>query len=352
MATANSTVAPINIKTSTAASQALRALRSSSRAQELDSVNKLLDDFDHLYSLTEVDSSNRDWKRVVGVWNGNVSDVDPINVDTALNPSNDISNVATNFFDWDGDLPTSPTALGEIFALASIHRSCIWPAVADLCSICTSLAATHAFESVTTSVISSMICTLNVAIASKAEYVEAAESEKLLDLVTRWNTELEKFQWDGDTGQFLAPLNVNSFRMWIYENFPDCNQRGFDIELLMLIKPGRKEINSERNTILQERESIERGSIASTSSSTTGNKNTCIDENLVKTLMRARMEPTVTHFAEADTLDFIWSDPEEEDIIYDGESEDSDIEPDTGIFDSATEISGADVTESDWSEIN
>lgn len=127
MATANSTVAPINIKTSTAASQALRALRSSSRAQELDSVNKLLDDFDHLYSLTEVDSSNRDWKRVVGVWNGNVSDVDPINVDTALNPSNDISNVATNFFDWDGDLPTSPTALGEIFALASIHRSCIWP---------------------------------------------------------------------------------------------------------------------------------------------------------------------------------------------------------------------------------
>ncbi|KAG2172278.1 hypothetical protein INT43_004819 [Umbelopsis isabellina] len=361
MATAHSTVAPMNIKTSVKASRPLRTSHSSKRTEEDDSLNKFLADWDDsLPSFSKDNSSNKEWKSVVAAWNSNAFEFDPFIAGKALKPSNDISNdtalETSNDISLDtvraillsDELSIASTALGEIFALASVHRSCVRPAVADLCGICTSLATEHAIESVTTSVIASMICTLNAKITSIAAHVEAAESEKLLDLVTRWNTELEKFQWDGDTEQFRAPLDVNKFRMWICENFPAVDERGFDVDLLMLIRPGNKNYKVERHATVQDRGPDD----SSSSPSTTANEDICIDKNMEQTMMREDVELAVTHVTEADTLDFLWDDPEEEDSIYDDESDDSDTERGIGIFDSATEISGADVTESDWSEIN
>lgn len=363
MTTAHSTVAPMNIRRrkKIAASPPLETSHSSKHTEELNSVDESVRDWDDSLSLPEVDYSGNEWKRVVAAWNTNHTAFDPFIKDTARkspdnNASillNEISNYTTKTNNTDDELPLAPTALGEIFALASIHRSCVRPAVADFCGICTSLATENAIESVTTSVIASLICKLNLVIASKAEDVIAAESEELLNLLTRWNTELEQFQWDGDTGQFRAPLNVNNFRLWIYENFPTVDERGFDIELLMLIRPGNRDCNVKRHAVFQGllKDGAPTGS-ASSPPSTTANEDICIDKEVEQTMMRESMELAVTHLAETDTLDFLWDDPEDDDSIYDDEFEDSDTERDVGIFDSATEISGADVTESDWSEIN
>ncbi|CAM0140572.1 unnamed protein product [Umbelopsis sp. WA50703] len=347
MATAHSTVAPINIKTSVTVSRALRALRGQEVTLQKDGLHPVSSYLEYVINDSEHVYHDRDWKINMTNRISDDTDVKPHEGDSALDSFSNNTDEITNVINANNDPSTSSNVVGDIFALASIHRSCIWPAVADLCSICNSLITNQAIQSVTTSVIASLICTLNMTIVSKAEHVEPAESERLLCLVAKWNEELAKFQWDGDTGQFLAPLNLDFFRSWIIQSFPKTKQSGFDEELMWLIGPASKTIR-EHETIHRQRISI----VSSYSASTAADGNAQIDEELAQTMRRVTLEPAVTHLPEADTLDFIWNDPEEEDSIYDDESDESDLEQGNGIFDSATEISGADVTESDWSEIN
>jgi hypothetical protein len=67
------------------------------------------------------------------------------------------------------------------------------------------------------------------------------------------------------------------------------------------------------------------------------------------------MAYVMDHDPQDDPLEFLWSEPEDDDEDndqYDDETDGSETASANGIFDSATEISGADVTENDWSEID
>ncbi|KAJ2962467.1 hypothetical protein NQZ79_g2320 [Umbelopsis isabellina] len=237
-------------------------------------------------------------------------------------------------------------AVYNLIALATIQRPFLFTTVSELFKSCVSLVKTPTIQSDATSIIADQLRRLNIAVWDVADRVESTEREKTLQILAEWNTALVKhFNWDEKSKQFLSPIQVSVFLNWLVAEY----QQG------KLFTPEQNKIFRPRPGGLQDAINF----FVTIELRTDKQLDTSAEDQLPQSatpvspaLSRQSIEHLVTYFSQEDTLDFLWYDEEGSDGFDMEETEDGDSDHSNEIFASATEISGAEVTDSDWSVLD
>ncbi|CAM0140571.1 hypothetical protein VKS41_006590 [Umbelopsis sp. WA50703] len=275
----------------------------------------------------------------------------PANVQTTL-----ASQESSSTMDVDPGVVNQPQenihfAVYELFALASFERPVLFSIVSELFQICSSLAKNDTGQSDATAAIAKMLRKLNTAMRCEVEAMSSPKRENVMDVLAKWNATLLKlFKWDKDREQFIAPLDVKIFLNWLVAKYKQGRRlTPRDDRVIFRLTPGGL------------REAIQFSILPSSThiASTVRQNDTSTQNQLPQpatlqsaAVSRQAIEHLVSYVPQDDTLDYIWYSDKETDAVESEESEDTDSDHDTEIFGSATEISGAEATDSDWSEIN
>ncbi|KAG2186839.1 hypothetical protein INT44_003065 [Umbelopsis vinacea] len=225
----------------------------------------------------------------------------------------------------------------------------------------------NTFQSDATSLIASTLSCLIESITVEAEQGPTEYCSSTLKVVDDLNETLQEwYNWDPEKDQFSSPFDVTDLHdvltfftlalsLNINANHDECNgvyeTDACDVFGLKLKEP--LSINQILLASFNLRR-LERGHCQPQPSQEEMD-DTMLEPKQSTSDQRSCADTIMTYMPQDDPVDFLWSDPEDDDNEdneqYD-ETDESDTETVDGIFDSATEISGADVTENDWSEID
>ncbi|CAO3689941.1 unnamed protein product [Umbelopsis ramanniana] len=259
-----------------------------------------------------------------------------------------------------------------VSAVDLVKRPEVQLSLKNLCILTEALCDGHMYQSDATSMIASSLSSLMNSITVVAERGNAAEYGETVELVINLNQMLKEcYKWDPDKALFLGPLDVQDFndvltyftllanvdisetyiKRFRLDDGAVCANLGIlsrdklNLEQMLLATFNVRRL--ERAQSQQQISHEPRGDMLSERRLKMNMvQRNCADEG---------MAYVMDHDPQDDPLEFLWSDPEDDDEDndqYDDETDGSETASANGIFDSATEISGADVTENDWSEID
>jgi hypothetical protein len=240
---------------------------------------------------------------------------------------------------------------GRLFEYASpaSNRPVLWRMLSDLCTVTGALSSDNTIQSDATSLIGSILRKLLERIPIEGEQDSLLGYEYAFQLVIDLNADLhESYQWDPEKSQFTGPIDVLDFADWLSANCV-LNMKDLDnASPWSAMRPSNFNPRIEKDNLEPQTCSNSKSITRSSRIEDEKDKDEKREEPGLDTVMRKLIEQAVTYGADDDTLDSIWSYSEDENQF----DESDDDESQEGIFESATEISGADVTESDWSEVN
>ncbi|KAG2172279.1 hypothetical protein INT43_004820 [Umbelopsis isabellina] len=237
-------------------------------------------------------------------------------------------------------------AVYELIALATVQRPFVRITVDELFRNSISLVKKPTIQSDASSIIADNLRRLNIAVRGEAKRMASTDHGRTLDVLAAWNALLEKhFSWDEQRNQFLAPLQVMEFLKWLVTNYHQGKELTSRESKMYRVPSGgwQDAINFFVTSELQPKKATDTPTEEQLSQSAT---------LMSPGLSRQSIEHLVTYTSQDDTLDFLWSDEEEGDAFDKEESEDEEFHHSNEIFGSATEISGAEVTDSDWSVLD
>lgn len=205
----------------------------------------------------------------------------------------------------------------------------------DFMSTCDSCCATEALYSDITSTIAPKLQDLMNRILIEGSKSSTKECEFAIHLINDFNELLQnEYHWNPDAHSFNGPFDLTKF----------SNE---------LMAASRIYLNSKIHKMIWKNWE---GNSAEAATKDKGNvlphghrpQETVYE---AMNVMRQMIEEAFSKPEQSDVLDSIWSDDEEQDE-FDTDSESENTENDRYPFDTASEVSGADVTDSDWSVIN
>lgn len=242
----------------------------------------------------------------------------------------------------------------------------------NLCSVTEAVCDGHMYQSDATSMIASSLLNLMNSITEEVERSNAEQYAKAVELVIDLNQMLEKcYNWDPDKARFLGPLDVQDFNdvltyfallvnLDVSQTYINRYRLDDNIVCANLGIESPKKLTLEQKLLVAfNMRRLERAQSQQQISPEPKSDTLTEKELKVNRAQRSLVDEGLTfvldHDPQDDPLDFLWSEPEDDDEDndqYDDETDGSQTPSANGIFDSATEISGADVTENDWSEID
>ncbi|KAI8584746.1 hypothetical protein K450DRAFT_217823 [Umbelopsis ramanniana AG] len=224
----------------------------------------------------------------------------------------------------------------------------------------------HVFQSDATSLIASSLSCLIESITVEAEEGPTEHCRSTLVLVDDLNETLQKwYSWDPEKDQFSSPFDVKDLSdvLTFFTLVVSSDLKANYVKQNEVVKEEIWETMGLKSKYTMNFHEIllatfnlrrlERGH-SQPQPSQEEHDDILLEDRLEQSSVQ-RTDKGTTYRPQDDPVDFLWSDPE------DDENEDNDQYDETdgsettsvdGIFDSATEISGADVTENDWSEID
>ncbi|KAH8553508.1 hypothetical protein BGW37DRAFT_485955 [Umbelopsis sp. PMI_123] len=261
-------------------------------------------------------------------------------------------------------------ALKQLFIYANavtdnetLKRPVLHSLLTNLNTLSGAICNANVIQSDATTLIAASLERLLERIPLEAEQGSDMDYETAFQLVVDLNQTFQEFyKWDPEKSRFLGPIDVRDFDdvLTFFSMFYSFNSqltlkelwsKEFNIAR-MLGRRAKVEIPPEEMplTIFQ----LRRQAYFSQQQLFKDIENSIMLQNQLteRTINRIYMEQGANHVTPDESLEFLWDPEEEDDDDQFDETDDSDTASVDGIFDSATEISGADVTENDWSEID
>jgi hypothetical protein len=211
------------------------------------------------------------------------------------------------------------------------------------------------YQSDATSMIAYCLSSLMESVTVEACRGLAEDYSSTLQLVVELNRGLQEcYNWDPEKARFLGPLDVeglNNVLTYFTLNFSSSVHEGY-VSWRLRVDQKSKVTQSQMLRAVSNMRRLEHDRSQRQSSQEARDDMLLEGQHEQSTVQRTCMDEGMNYVPEDDPVEFLWSDPEddEDNDQYD-ETDGSETASVDGIFDSATEISGADVTENDWSEL-